>query len=156
VPTDEDGFTEAENAFMRALFRQLRDTDLPGDPVFDVEAGLADLRARICAVSEEETEAALARFWAAVAKMDSDPAEQVRIAVLAREDEADGALPARTAAFTPAGSVNGVALVQHLCPGWGGRGVPVAYVSAQPSPPGDEYRVPGCGCRPEQEQSSGT
>ncbi len=43
----ESGFTQAQNAAMRALYRQLDEQDLPGDPPFDVEAGLRDLRERM-------------------------------------------------------------------------------------------------------------
>lgn len=48
--------------------------------------------------------------------------------------------------FTPAGSRDGIPLVQHHCARNG-----VAYVSAVPSEPGDPYVVPMCGCRPAEE-----
>ena len=53
----------------------------------------------------------------------------------------------RTAEFTSAGTVSEIPLVQHICARYGGA----VYVSAEPSPPGEEYVVPGCGCRPETE-----
>jgi hypothetical protein len=49
----------------------------------------------------------------------------------------------KLAEFTPAGTVTGVALVQHPCQLYS-----VPYVSATPSPGDDPYVVPGCGCRP--------
>ena len=52
----------------------------------------------------------------------------------------------RTAEFADAGSVDGIPLVQHRCLVYQTGGV--AYVSPVPSQPGDEYLVPGCGCRP--------
>lgn len=46
--------------------------------------------------------------------------------------------------FEDAGTRDGTALVQHRCPGFRpGESVPVTYVSALPSEPGDEYLVPG-------------
>jgi hypothetical protein len=56
----------------------------------------------------------------------------------------------RTAVFTPAGSVDGIPLVQHTCERFS---APCAYVSAEPSPSGDAYLVPGCGCRPVSEEN---
>jgi hypothetical protein len=38
---------ESANAAMRALYRELDEQGLPGDPAFDVEAGLRDLRERL-------------------------------------------------------------------------------------------------------------
>jgi hypothetical protein len=52
----------------------------------------------------------------------------------------------RTAEFTDAGVIDGIPLVQHRCPAYRPGGV--VYVSPSPSQPGDEYLVPGCGCRP--------
>lgn len=46
--------------------------------------------------------------------------------------------------FTSARTIDGILLVQHICPRYGST----VYVSAVPSPPNDPYPVPGCGCRP--------
>lgn len=43
------------------------------------------------------------------------------------------------AEFTP----DGAGLYHHHCSRYG-----VAYVSEQPSAPGEEHVIPGCGCRP--------
>lgn len=48
--------------------------------------------------------------------------------------------------FTRAGTRDGIALYQHYCPSG------IAYVSAEPSAPGDPHAVPGCGCRPREEK----
>ena len=46
--------------------------------------------------------------------------------------------------FQPCGSAGGVPLVQHVCPRFSGA----VFVSAEPSPDGDDFIVPMCGCRP--------
>jgi hypothetical protein len=44
VPADEAREpSPEEDAFMQSIFRQVFDTDLPGDPPFDVDAGLRRL-----------------------------------------------------------------------------------------------------------------
>lgn len=58
-----------------------------------------------------------------------------------------------TVAFTSAGTKDGIPLVQHACPGHAGGPI-VMYVSAAPSPPGADYQVPGCGCRPVEKGAS--
>jgi hypothetical protein len=45
--------TGAEDAAMRDLYRQLGEQDLPGDPPFDVEAGLRDLKKRLASTGGE-------------------------------------------------------------------------------------------------------
>ncbi len=50
----------------------------------------------------------------------------------------------RLTEFTSSGMRDNTPLVRHRCPRYHGS----SYVSAAPSPPGDPYLVPGCGCRP--------
>jgi hypothetical protein len=49
--------------------------------------------------------------------------------------------------FRPAGSVDGIPLVEHTC-ARPGPVMGVTWVSAAPSDDDDPYRVPFCGCRP--------
>jgi hypothetical protein len=43
----ESGFTEAEDAAMRKLYREMGEREMPGDEPFDAEAGLRDLKERL-------------------------------------------------------------------------------------------------------------
>jgi hypothetical protein len=51
------------------------------------------------------------------------------------------------AEFRPAGSIDGIPLVEHTCKR-PCRVTGVTWVSAEPSADDDPYRVPFCGCRP--------
>jgi hypothetical protein len=53
--------------------------------------------------------------------------------------------------FRDAGTRDDIPLVWHDCPRYGHT----VYVSAAPSPPGADYLVPGCGCRPENQHEGG-
>jgi hypothetical protein len=52
----ESGFTEAEDAAMRSLYREMGEQDLPGEEPFDAEAGLRDLKKRLAGTSGEAGE----------------------------------------------------------------------------------------------------
>jgi hypothetical protein len=52
--------------------------------------------------------------------------------------------------FTPAGTRDGIALVQHECPAFGG----VRYLSEAPFTAADGSPVPICGCQPGSEEES--
>lgn len=54
----EEGIGQVGDAYMRALYRQLSERELPGDPPFDVEASLSDLLGRVRAERAEGEEGA--------------------------------------------------------------------------------------------------
>lgn len=47
--------------------------------------------------------------------------------------------------FRPSGSLGNIPLVEHICPKFSGA----TYRSGHPSPDGEEFLVPMCGCRPD-------
>lgn len=55
--------------------------------------------------------------------------------------------PVRRVEFRPAGSVGGIAIVEHTCTR-PGPAQGTEYISAVPSADDDPYVVPFCGCRP--------